>query len=70
MDLSSMSNKELNDMIERYKLETRYNELFAEPSKTEKGKETAKNILATVGALTSVTGSVLGIILAIKQLKD
>ena len=68
MDLSSMSDKQLRDEINRAFLEKQYNDMFA-PQKTSKGREYAANILETAGSVLAVTGSALGVALAIKELK-
>lgn len=68
MDLSSMSDKEMRDKINRAFLEKQYNDMFA-PQKTHKGREYAAKTLEIVGSTLTVTSSALGIALAIKELK-
>lgn len=68
MDLSSMSDKEMRDAINRALLEKQYNDMFA-PQQVSKGKEYASQILDTVGTSLGIAGSALGVALAIKQLK-
>ena len=68
MDLSSMSDKQLRDEINRAFLEKQYNDLFA-PQTTSKGKEYVSKTLEIAGSALAVTSSALGIALAIKDLK-
>ena len=68
MDLSSMSDKQLRDEINRAFLEKQYNDLFA-PQTTSKGKEYVSKTLEVAGSVLAVTSSALGIALAIKDLK-
>ena len=67
--LNQMSDKDLQDAINRELKERQYNDLFAQPSKAEKGKQVVSNILSGAGAALSVTGSALSIALAIRELK-
>ena len=67
-DLSSMSDKELRDRINREFLERQYNDLFT-PQKVSKGRDYATKILETTGTALAVTSSALGIALAIKDLR-
>lgn len=67
MDLSSMTDKEMRDQINRALLEKQYNDMFA-PQKTTKGREYASRMLETTGDVLAVTGSALSIALAIKAL--
>lgn len=68
MDLSSMSDKEMRDRINREYLERQYNDMFS-PQQKSKGREYASDVLATAGTVLGVTSSALGIALAIKELK-
>ncbi len=71
MDLSKMTDKELRDRINRELLEKQYNDLFAPeiaPS-ISKGRDFAKKTLDVAGTTLTLTGSALGIALAIKELK-
>lgn len=68
MDLSSMSDQELRNQINRELLERQYNDVFNQ-KKVSKGREYAKNILETTGTVLGVTSSALGIALAIKDLR-
>lgn len=68
MDLSSMTDKEMRDRINRAMLEKQYNDMFA-PQKVSKGKEYAGQILEGTIATLGVASSALGIALAIKELK-
>ena len=71
MDLSKMTDKELQDRINREMLERRYNDLFApeETPTVSKGRETVKDILDTAGTVLAVAGSAVSLALAINQLK-
>lgn len=71
MDLSSMSDQELRQKIDRELLERRYNDIFGETEtpKVSKGREYASAILDGVGAALGITGSALAIALAIKDLR-
>ena len=68
MNLSSMSDKELRDKINREYLERQYNDLF-NPKKVSRGKVIASSILENAGTVLTVTASALGVALAIKELK-
>lgn len=68
MDLSSMTDKELRDQINRAFLEKQYNDMFA-PQKESKGREYASRILDTAGSALAITSSALGVALAIKELR-
>lgn len=68
MDLSSMSDKELRDQINRAYLEKQYNDLFA-PQTASKGREFANEVLDSAGTVLAITSSALGIALAIKELR-
>lgn len=70
LDLSSMSDKELRDKINRTHLEKQYNDLFAkETVNVSKGKKYVSDILEVGGSIISVGSSALAIALAIKELK-
>lgn len=71
MDLSSMSDQELRNAINRATLERQYNDLFAPEQKPKmaKGREVASNVLKYGGEALAITGSALGIALAIKELR-
>lgn len=68
MDLSSMSDKEMRERINRALLEKQYNDMFA-PETTSKGREYATQILETAGTALAITSSALGVALAIKELR-
>lgn len=71
MDLSSMTDKEMRDRINRELLERQYNNLFAEETTPaiSKGRTYTKAALAAAGSVLSVTSSALAIVLSIKELK-
>lgn len=68
MDLSSMSDKQMRDEINRALLERQYNDMFA-PQKVNKGREYASEALRTAGDVLAITSSALAIALAIKELR-
>ena len=68
MDLSSMTDKEMRDQINRALLEKQYNDMFA-PKNTSRGREYASKILDSAGTALAITSSALGIALAIKELR-
>lgn len=72
LDLSKMTDKELRDKINRAHLENEYNKLFAKDVVPEvsKGRRFAQGVLNAGGTALAVTGSALGIALAIKELKS
>lgn len=68
IDLSSMTDKQMRDEINRALLERQYNDMFA-PSKVSKGRIYADKTLEVAGNALALTASALGIALAIKELK-
>lgn len=68
MDLSSMTDQELRQQINRELLERQYNDVFNQ-KKVSRGREFATNMLETTGGVLAVTSSALGIALAIKELR-
>lgn len=68
MDLSSMSDQQMRNEINRALLERQYTDMFA-PQKVSKGKAVAGKILETAGTVLTIGSSALGIALAIKELK-
>ena len=71
MDLSNMTDQQLRDRINRANLEKQYNDLFGEKeqAKISKGRDFARNALDVGGSVLAITGSALGIALAIKELR-
>ena len=70
LDLSKMTDKELQDRINRYNLERRYNDIFAkETTNVSRGREYLSDILDIGGSALAVGSSALAIALAIKELK-
>ncbi len=71
LDLSSMTNKEMQDRINRELLEQQYNRLFEETTQPEisKGRKYVNSVLNVAGSTLAVTSSALGIALAIKELR-
>lgn len=68
MDLSSMTDQELRQQINRELLERQYNDVFNE-KKVSRGREFATSVLNTTGSILAITSSALGIALAIKELR-
>lgn len=69
MDLSSMSDKELRDAINRSMLEKQYNDIY-NPQKVSRGHEYISKTLDIAGSALAITGSALGIALTVKELRD
>lgn len=68
MNLSSMSDKELRDKINRELLERQYNDVFNK-KKVSRGRRFATDVIDISGTVLTVTSSALGIALAIKELR-
>ena len=68
MDLSSMSDQELRNQINRELLERQYNDVF-NPVSVSKGREYAGKILYTAGVVLPIASSALSIALSIKELR-
>lgn len=68
MDLSSMTDQELRQQINRELLERQYNDVFNE-KKVSRGREFASSVLSTTGSVLAITSSALSIALAIKELR-
>lgn len=66
-NLSDYSNKELQDMINRMRLEQQYEDLKA--SDTRDGYTVAKEVLETVGTIVGITGSVFAIISTVHSMR-
>ena len=71
MDLSSMTDQELRQRINRELTERQYNDLFApeETPKISKGREYVSKTLSATGEVLAITGSALSIALAIRELR-
>ena len=70
MNLSSMSDKELRDKINRELLERQYNDVFnPNKHKVSRGRQFATDMIDVSGTVLTVTSSALGIALAIKELR-
>lgn len=68
MDLSNMTDEQMRREINRKLLEKQYTDMFA-PQKQAKGREFASKFLEVGTDVLAVTGSALGIALAIQQLR-
>lgn len=68
MDLSSMTDKEMRDRINRELLERQYSDMFS-PKNTRNGREVVNNVLDVASNVLAVGGSALSIALALKALK-
>jgi len=66
-DLSSMSDKELRERVNRMNMESQYSMLSS--NQTSKGQTYAKNTLEIAGSALVITSSALAIAISIKQLK-
>ncbi len=70
MDLSNMTNQELQNAIQRENLELQYNKLFARNNENvSKGKVIVDNILEYGGSALAIGSSALAIALSVRQLK-
>lgn len=68
MDLSSMTDQELRERINRANLERQYNDIF-NTKEVSKGRKYAADILEGAGTALTVTASALGVALAIRDLR-
>lgn len=68
LDLSSMTDQDLRNAINRNLLEKQYNEAFNK-QEISKGREYVRDVLDYGGAALGVASSAIGIALAIKQLR-
>ena len=68
MDLSSMTDQEMRNQINRAMLERQYNDLF-NPQKESTGRERVGRVLETAGNVLAVGSSALGIALSIRELR-
>ena len=70
LDLSSMTDKELRERINRYNLEKQYNDIFGKESASiSKGQTYVSNILDVAGSVIGIGSSALAIALTIQKLK-
>ena len=69
LNVSNMSDKELRDKINRELLERQYSDIFGEEAKVSRGRRFTRETLEIAGTALAATSSVLGIMLALKQLK-
>ena len=69
LNVSNMSDKELRDKINRELLERQYSDIFGDEVKVSRGRQFTRETLEIAGTALAATSSVLGIMLAIKQLK-
>lgn len=70
MDLTDMTNDDLQKAITRENLEINYSKLFNKKEQLTSGEKKVKDILDSVGAIIGVTGTALAIALTIKQLTE
>lgn len=68
MDLSNMTDRELQTRINRMNMERNYKSLMSE--NVGKGHAYAENILSIAGSVLATTASALSIAIAIRQLKN
>ena len=71
-ELSSLSDKELRDMVNRAMLERQYTALYAEqhPVEQSKGRQYAKEVLSTTGTVLGIAGSAVSLAIALNELKN
>ena len=69
LNVSNMSDKELREKINRELLERQYSDIFGEEAKVSRGRRFTRETLEIAGTALAATSSVLGIMLALKQLK-
>ena len=69
LNVSNMSDKELRDKINRELLERQYSDIFGEEAKVSRGRQFTRGALEIAGTALAARRSVLGIMLALKQLK-
>ena len=67
-DISSMSDQELRERINRMNMEQQYAKL--NPSKTAKGAEYASTILEVAGSVAAIGGSIAAVAVAIHEFKE
>ena len=67
LDLSKMTDKELQDKINRERLERQYNEMFNEPQ-VNKGRERVEKIIDTTGTVIGIVGGIVGIAVGVNEL--
>lgn len=72
LDLSSMTDQELRDRINRELLEQQYKKLFAEtsPAQVSKGRKFLQETINVAGDVLTAAGSILSIAIAVKKLKS
>jgi hypothetical protein len=69
LDLTSMTDQQLRDRINRANLERQYNDMFGEKQAISKGQSFVTNALEVGGSILAIGSSALGIALAIKELR-
>jgi hypothetical protein len=69
LDLSSMTDQQLRDRINRTNLERQYNDMFAEKQAVSKGREFVTHMIEIGGGVLTVGSSALAIALAVKELR-
>lgn len=67
-NLSTMTDQELRDRVNRLNLEQQYSMLSG--NKVSKGQQYVKNTLEVAGSTLAIAGSIVGIAASIKQLKS
>lgn len=69
LDLSSMTDSELRERVNRMNMEQQFSNLAANAS-VSKGQKYAEEILGVAGSVLAITSSALGIALSIKQIRS
>ena len=66
--LSQMTDKELQQRVQRLNMEQQYSNLTRQPQQVNLGQERLKTVLEVGGGVLTTVGSVVSIALAVKQL--
>jgi hypothetical protein len=70
MDLSKLSNKELQDRINRENLEKQYDSMFnSDRARAERGRDTVAAIIEGIGTIATVGTAAIGLATAIKKFR-
>lgn len=69
IDLSTMTDAELRERINRIKMEDEYRKLMTSNQTVDRGRNEIKQILSTAGSALATTSSAVALALAIKKLR-
>lgn len=67
-NLNTMSDRELQQKVQRLNMERQFSDLTRQPQQVSRGQENLKTTLEVAGGVLTTVGSVVSIALAIKQL--